>query len=115
MSVRPTHGRLAHAGAARDAWGLAVVLALALAVSWVIFERVIRVGDLPGWDEACHCLWGLLIADDLVHARFVGILVDTSRQVYWPPLHSWYLALAFIVFGPSTVLARSSSLLAFVA
>ena len=114
-SVRPTPGRLEHAGAARDAWGLAVVLALALAVSWVIFERVIRVGDLLGWDEAHHSLWGLLIADDLVHGRFVSILVDTNRQVYWPPLHAWYLALLFIVFGPSTVLARSSSLLAFVA
>ena len=111
MSVRPAPGRLEHAGAAREAWGLAVVLALALAVSWVIFERVIRVGDLLAWDEAFHSLWGLLIADDLLHARFVSILVDTNRQVYWPPLHSWYLALLFVVFGPSTVLARSSSLL----
>jgi 4-amino-4-deoxy-L-arabinose transferase-like glycosyltransferase len=115
MSVRLAPGRLEHAGAARDNWGLAVVVALALAVSWVIFERVIRVGDLLGWDEAYHSLWGLLIADDLLHARFVGILVDTNRQVMWPPLHSWYLAVLFVVFGPSTVLARSSSLLAFMA
>ena len=75
----------------------------------------IRVGDLLGFDEAYHSLWGLLIADDLLHARFVSILVDTNRQVLWPPLHSWYLALLFIVFGPSAVVARSSSLLAFVA
>jgi hypothetical protein len=90
MSVRPAPGRLEHAGAARDAWGLAVVVVLALAVSWTIFQRAIRVGDLLWFDEAYHSLWGLLIADDLLHARFVSLLVDTNRQVYWPPLHSWY-------------------------
>ena len=107
--------RIRGSRAARDAWGLAVVVALALAVSWAIFQRAIRVGDLLGFDEAYHSLWGLLIADDLRHARFVSMLVDTNRQVYWPPLHSWYLALLFVVFGPSAVVARSSSLLAFVA
>jgi len=98
-----------------DAWGLAVVLALALAVSCGIFARVIRVGGFLGWDEAYHGLWGLLIADDLLNSRFVSLLVDTNRQVLWPPLHSWYLATLLIIFGPSTLLARSSSLLAYVA
>jgi len=107
--------RIRGASSARDAWGLAVVVALALAVSWAIFQRAIRVGDLLGFDEAYHSLWGLLIADDLLHARFVSILVDTNRQVLWPPLHSWYLALLFVVFRPSAVVARLSSLLAFVA
>jgi len=92
-----------------------VVLGLALGVSCGIFTRGIRAGGLLGGDEAFHSLWGLLIAGDLLSGRVVSFLVDTNRQVYWPPLHSWYLAALFIVFGPSTLLARSSSLLAFIA
>ena len=66
------------------------------------------------WDEAAHALRGLIIAHDLEQLDWLGLLYDSYRQVYWPPVHSWLTGIAFLIDGTSVVAARSVSLLCFV-
>ncbi len=87
---------------------------VALGAGWSVYmNRLLPSGGFH-WDEATHALHGLLIAQDL-HARdWLAFAYDSYRQVYWPPLYSWLTGAAFLVFGPTTVVARSVSLVAFV-
>jgi 4-amino-4-deoxy-L-arabinose transferase-like glycosyltransferase len=68
----------------------------------------------PFWDEAAHALKGALIAHDLREGDLLGFLFDSYRQVYWPPLHSSLVAIAFLLTGPSLEAARAVSVVAFV-
>ncbi|HJU87200.1 MAG TPA: glycosyltransferase family 39 protein [Gemmatimonadota bacterium] len=85
-----------------------------LAAGFVIFFVLVLADRPPGWDEASHALQGALIARDVGAGDLLGLLFDTYRQVYWPPLHSWLVGAAFLVVGPSMEAARAVSVLAFV-
>lgn len=61
-----------------------------------------------------HALLGSLIAHDVREGDLLGLAFDTYSQVYWPPLHSWLLACAFLVTGPSMVVARGVSVVSYV-
>jgi 4-amino-4-deoxy-L-arabinose transferase-like glycosyltransferase len=89
------------------------ILITALFTGWRIYTLMIVPAGPFRWDEAAHALRGLLIADDLQQGSWLGFLIDTYRQVYWPPLHSWLTGLAFLVAGPSMVTARTCSLVAY--
>ena len=65
------------------------------------------------WDEATHALKGLVIAHDLRHGDLLSFAYNSYRQVLYPPLHSWFLALAFLAFGPSATVVSWVSLLFF--
>lgn len=84
-----------------------------LVVGWSIYQFVIRPSGAFAWDEAAHALRGLLIAHDLKGGNWFGFLFDTYRQVYWPPLHSWFTGIAFLLWQPSPIVARTVSLIAF--
>ena len=97
---------------------------------WLVFLSVCIVSLLIGllvyvqlllprgpflWDEAAHGMKGLLIAHDLQTGNLFAFLLDSYRQVLYPPLHSWALSLFFLVLGPSVVTAAAVSLVCFVA
>ena len=91
----------------------ALVTCLAAVMAVLIYGRVIRL-DLPvSWDEAAHSLFGVAIANDLRQGDLVAFAYDTYRQVYWPPLHSWIVGVAFVLFGERIEVARSVSLAAY--
>jgi 4-amino-4-deoxy-L-arabinose transferase-like glycosyltransferase len=56
----------------------------------------------------------LVIAYDLKQHDWLSFLYDTYRQVYWPPLHSWFTGIAFLIAGTGTVTARTVSLIAYI-
>jgi 4-amino-4-deoxy-L-arabinose transferase-like glycosyltransferase len=91
-----------------------VVLAASAVSGWLVLEHFVLPGRTPHWDEASHALRGALIVHDLRELDWSGLLIDTYLQVYWPPLHSWILAGAFLVAGQSLEVARAVSVLAFV-
>jgi 4-amino-4-deoxy-L-arabinose transferase-like glycosyltransferase len=89
-------------------------LAVAAMVGWVIYLRLVLLHRPPGWDEAAHSLHALRIAHDVRTGDALAFLLDSYRQVYWPPLHSWMVGAAFLLAGPSMDAARAVSVLAFV-
>jgi len=90
-----------------------LIVIAALFTGWRIYTLMIVPAGPFRWDEAAHALRGLLIADDLRQGSWLGFLLDTYRQVYWPPLHSWLTGLAFLVAGPGMVAARTCSLVTY--
>lgn len=120
-SVAAPHGESSAARRARPpraiAWpvlGLvALVIVLTCIVVWMIHVRGIRADLPPKWDEAAHSLSGLAIARDLRTGDALALAYDTYRQVYWPPLHSVLVGLAFAAFGERLAVARVVSLAAF--
>lgn len=92
----------------------AIVLAT-LGAAWVIFRyTVLPAGPPCNWDETAHAVKGLLIAYDLQQGDWVNFLFDTYRQVYWPPLHSWFTGMAYLAAGQSMAAARFVSVIAFI-
>jgi 4-amino-4-deoxy-L-arabinose transferase-like glycosyltransferase len=66
------------------------------------------------FEEAFHALRGLLIAHDLKNRDWVSFLYDTYRQTFLPPLYSWYTGIAYSIAGPGIIVARVTSLIAFI-
>src|SRR3989454_5929118 len=95
--------------------GWMLVLSGAIATSALLFVRRVWPDPAFAWDEAYHALYGVLIADELRQAQWLSLAYDSFLEVYWPPLHSWYLAGLFLLFGTSRVVARAGSLAALVA
>ncbi|MFN8534309.1 MAG: hypothetical protein U0556_12285 [Dehalococcoidia bacterium] len=98
----------------RRAWPAAMVVLAAAGVGAVLFDRAIRPSGPLGWDEAYHALWALRIAADIEAGDLLGLLYDSYRQVYWPPLFSWYAGTLILLGGPSTEIVRSAGLIALV-
>jgi len=100
----------------RSSWipALAVVVAASFAAGYVVFVKLIPFYPQPGWDEAKHTLNGALIFHDLRGRDLLAFVLDSYFQVYWPPLHSWLVAAAFLLSGPSLEAARAVSVLSFV-
>ncbi len=95
-------------------WSLSLVLLASLAAGWTVYVTRLVPSGLFRWDEAAHALRGLLIARDVQEHDWLAFCYDSYRQVYWPPLHSWLTGAAFLVQEPTTMVARSVSLIAFV-
>ena len=93
-------------------WRL-LLFGFTLVVGWSIYRFIIRPSGPFGWDEAAHALKGLLIAHDVKSGDWLSFLFDTYGQVYWPPLHSWLTAIAFLLWPPSTISTRIVSLILF--
>ncbi len=91
----------------------AIVLA-ALVTAVLLFVYQVRQAGALDWDQSAHALHGLLIASDARSGDWIAVLLDSYKQVYWPFLHSWLTAVAFLVVGPGNVAARSVSLVCFV-
>ncbi|MDQ3518656.1 MAG: hypothetical protein M3466_09650 [Gemmatimonadota bacterium] len=89
------------------------VLAAATLCGWAALVQLVPIAGIFRWDEAAHAMQGLLIAHDLRTGDWLAFLYDSYRQVYWPPLHSWLAAAAFLVAGPSEASARAVSVLAY--
>jgi hypothetical protein len=102
-----TRGRFRH-----DATALVLSLVLAAQAAW-IFVLILQERGEFGWDPAQHTLWGLLIYQDIVGGKWISFLIDTYRQVYWPFLQSWLIALSMLSFGPTAVASRLVSLIAY--
>jgi hypothetical protein len=85
------------------------VVGASLTAAWLVCRHLIPALGPLGWDESIHALYGLIIADDLRRLDWVGLLYDTYRQVYWPPLHSWLSGVVFLFAGPTDLTARATS------
>jgi len=94
--------------------GLVLVLALILVAGSFIFVNRILAGDVFNQEEAQHGLFGLWIWRDIVSLDWSAFWYDTSRQMVWPFLHSWFLGLFFLVFGVGYTSARLLSLIIFI-
>ena len=88
-------------------------LGFGLSVGWCVYHLEILPSGPFHWDEAAHSLKGVLIAHDLQTHDWLSFFYDTYRQVYWPPLHSWLLGVAFLLHHPTVELARQVSLVLF--
>ena len=101
-------------GRAGVAVATAVVLVLSSIAGWLVFSVFVRPDRDPRWDEAAHALLGALVAHDLRAHDLTGLVLDTYRQVWWPPLHSLGLGFAFLMAGTSMETARALSVVAYV-
>lgn len=95
--------------------GLVVVTGVSCLMGWYVYRKLIVPAGPLGWDESGHALWGLLLAHDVQQGDWLGLFYDWYRQVFWPPLHSSFLAAVFSIAGPSALTARVLSVLMFVA
>lgn len=87
---------------------------VAALVFWLIYSNVLVLrGPFLG-DEGVHALKGVQFADSLRNGDWLGFLLDSYRQVLYPPLHSWVMAIAYLVAGPSVLSAGMVGLLSFV-
>jgi hypothetical protein len=93
-------------------WLAILVFACAMQATWVGL-RVLRAKSELTWDPAQHAMWGWAVWSDVASGNWLSFLYDTYRQVYWPPLHSWAMAAAMLVFGPSTFAVGLASLVAY--
>ena len=93
---------------------LVLVLALSLVAGALVFLLLARQDREPRWDEASHALQAVLVAHDIRERDLPALFFDTYRQVYWPPLHSLIVALAFRLSGTSLQTVRAVSVVAFV-
>ncbi len=79
---------------------------------WLFLLVLQRKGDF-GWDAAAHTLWGFLVYQDVSQGKWISLLIDTYRQVYWPFMHSWFVAVSMISLGANSVASRLVSLVAY--
>lgn len=91
-----------------------LVLAVSLVAGWIVFVLLVRPGPDPDWDESAHALLAALVAHDLRELDLPALLLDTYRQVWWPPLHSLLVGPAFLLAGTSMETARGVSVVAYV-
>ncbi len=90
-----------------------IMSCFAMFIGWRIYTMAILPDGLPHWDEAAHALKGILIFKDIEQGDWLGFFYDTYRQVYWPPLQSWFVGAAFLISPLSMVSARTISLVVF--
>ncbi|HET9331961.1 MAG TPA: glycosyltransferase family 39 protein [Gemmatimonadota bacterium] len=90
------------------------VLVLSLIAGALVFSLMVRPEREPRWDEAAHGLQAVLVAHDVRERDFPALFFDVYRQVYWPPLHSLIVAVAFRLSGTSLQTVRGVSVMAFV-
>ena len=90
-----------------------VLLSLCACQCAFVFVRLLVPRGDPGWDAAHHSMLGLMMYSDIMHQRWISFAFDTYRQVYWPFLHSWFLAVSMVIFGPTLAAARGVSLMAY--
>lgn len=93
--------------------GLILLLVAILLVGGMIFVNRILAGDAFNKEEASHALYALWLVKDLKALDLNAFWYDTQRQMIWPFLHSWLLAIFFFVFGVGYTSARLMSLLFF--
>jgi hypothetical protein len=93
---------------------LAAVVAISTAAGWLVYNKLVLLGIQPFWDEAAHLLQAALIAHDVGTGDLPGLLLDSYRQVYWPPMHSWLVGGVFLLTGPDIEAARVVSVVAYV-
>ena len=95
-------------------WLAAFGIACTSQAAWV-GATVLRAKTAMRWDPSQHSMWGWAIWSDITTGNWLTFLYDSYRQVYWPPLHSWAMAAAMLVFGPSIFTVGLVSLVAYVA
>jgi Dolichyl-phosphate-mannose-protein mannosyltransferase len=88
-------------------------LVATLLVGGVIFVNHILRGEAFTKEEAQHAQYAFWIYRDVITLDWAGFAYDTGRQMLWPFLHSWVLAIFYLLFGVSYVSARSLSFLFF--
>ena len=99
---------------AKDRIALAAVVTVSTAAGWLVYRKLVLLGIQPFWDEAAHLLQAALIAHDVGAGDLPGLLLDSYRQVYWPPMHSWLVGSVFLLTGPDIEAARVVSVLTYV-
>jgi len=94
--------------------GFVFLLVLILLGGGIIFSNQILAGDAFNREEASHALYALWIQRDMQAEDWESFWYDTQRQMVWPFLHSWVLAVFFLIFGVGYTSARLLSLLFFI-
>ena len=91
-----------------------MLLALLTAAACVfVARRFVGALGAPDADEVGHALEAAALARPLAAGDVGEFVARTRLQVFWPFLHRWYLAAAFLVAGISTETARLACLAAF--
>ena len=98
----------------RSARALSLVLVISLLAGSLVFVLMVQQDREPRWDEASHGLQAVLVAHDIRELDLPALFFDLYRQVYWPPLHSLIVAIAFNLSGTSLQTVRGVSVIAFV-
>ncbi len=93
--------------------GFVLLLLVILLVGGMIFTNRILAADAFNREEASHALYALWIQRDMQTEDWEAFWYDTQRQMVWPFLHSWVLAVFFLVFGAGYDSARLLSFLFF--
>src|SRR6187401_3154492 len=94
---------------------LVLISLIAALVFWLIYTKLLIWRGPFISDEAVHALKALQFADDFQRGDWLGFILDSYRQVLYPPLHSWIMAAAYLVAGPSVLSAGTVGLFCFVA
>ncbi|MFT5193663.1 MAG: hypothetical protein ACI9EW_000085 [Cellvibrionaceae bacterium] len=97
-------------------WAPYIVLGITLAIVAISLRRVIvAYQDYPYFfDEAIHANGGLALAVDVWNRNLLGFLQTFYSQGFYPPTFSVFKAFAYVFFGPTTLVARSFSLLSLI-
>lgn len=93
--------------------GLVAVLLLLFLGGSILFVTQVLGGDSFNREEAQHALYALWINKDIRAVDPGAFWYDTQRQMFWPFLHSWVLALGYLILGVSYVSTRFLSLAIF--
>src|SRR5689334_9994264 len=101
QSTLPPSGEKALARSPAALLFLLLVSVLAAVVFWLIYSKLLLIRGPFISDEGVHALKGVQFADDFQRGDWLGLLLDSYRQVLYPPLHSWLIAIAYLVNGPS--------------
>ena len=78
--------------------GFVVLLLIILLGGGIIFTNRVLGGDAFDREEASHALYALWIQRDMQAEDWEAFWYDTQRQMVWPFLHSWVLAVFFLVW-----------------
>src|SRR5579884_3190641 len=102
-------------------WKERVAMVAVLAVSAIVITHGIRTGEFSfNVDETIHATTGLYFADFVRDLPLRNLLQYTYRYygqypalgiVHWPPLFHMSEGVAFLLFGPSVVVARMTVVL----
>lgn len=90
-----------------DLIGIGLITVAALC----IYFQLIQPQGPPTWDGAEHALYGRHVYSAVESGNVHDFFIATASQNLWPFLHSWLLALMFLITGPSFFTARIVSLL----
>ncbi len=90
-----------------ETFSFLLVVLLSLAVAVLIARQIVAFEDFPfDFDEANHVNGALALYLELRDLNLDGFLSEFMSQGFYPPGFAWMKAIAFVLFGASSTVAR---------